>query len=105
MLPWPIFQPMVLVNFITGGNSLDYEDEGRYLYPNYVMWCRENGRKNVSTVQFSNNLIDLARHQLGYTEIERIRVQTTKIRGVRLRQFEDFEPTFVTQTVASCVAS
>jgi hypothetical protein len=24
MLPWPIFQPMVLANFITGGNTIEH---------------------------------------------------------------------------------
>lgn len=57
----------------TTTTHVEYEKSNVWLYPNYCLWCDQNGKKPVSKNQFSTVVIDAARNMLAksYVRYER----------------------------------
>lgn len=73
------------------GNKKDEPSE--FLYPNYVEFCDSTGIKPMQSNNFSSNLVDLCKRQLGLTDIEK--TDRTKhgyyITNIRLRLINESE--------------
>ncbi|MGR0480936.1 MAG: DNA primase family protein [Candidatus Electronema sp. V4] len=65
-----------------------FEYANERLYPNYLRWCRENGRESLSSRRFSESLLDAAQTQGAQVEKQR-RNNGTFVCGLRFRaEFE-----------------
>lgn len=62
-----------------------YKHSNGWLYPNYLTWCRENGRESVSLQKFSASVIDAAQ-TLGVQVKKKRESDGTKISGLRIRR-------------------
>lgn len=75
-----------------------YKHQNAHLYPSYIGFC-EGGNKNpVNLTNFSPSFLDLARHQLGYQDVDKQRHSSgMHILNVRLRREgeDDHLPRFV----------
>lgn len=62
-----------------------YLDADSKLYPNYLDWCRRNGRESLSLRRFRSVTVDMLR-TLGHDVLETRRSAGQGIQGLRLRQ-------------------
>ncbi len=65
--------------------EITYADSDTRLYPNYLAWCRENGRESLCLQRFASVLIDNAA-SYGAKISKKREANGTKILGLRLRR-------------------
>ena len=61
-----------------------FEHSGTMLYPNYLDWCKGNGRSPLSLRRFRSVVVDAVK-TLGYDALESRKSQGRGIQGIRLR--------------------
>jgi putative DNA primase/helicase len=62
----------------------------KYLYPNYIRYCKATRTSSVSLKKFSGLLVDLCKNQLGLDSVEKARDRVgSHILGLRLRTEND----------------
>ena len=66
-------------------SHVEYEHHGLWLYPNYVLWCDQNGKRPLAHNAFSNAVIDVGKHMLGKGFVSKKRRSAgAMIRGIAL---------------------
>ncbi|QBQ56296.1 primase-like DNA-binding domain-containing protein [Nitrosococcus wardiae] len=69
--------------------GVHYRMEGSYLYPNYLQWCRQNGREPLSIRRFRAKVEDMLKNCLRVDVISLRREEGIGIQGIRLRKPEE----------------
>jgi len=69
-----------------------FEYANERLYPNYLTWCKANGRESLSSRRFSESLIDAAQTQGAQVKKQR-KSNGTFVFGLRFRS--DFEKSWL----------
>ena len=73
----------------TTTSHVEYEHDNVWLYPNYVLWCDQNGKKPLAHNSFSSAVIDVAKHMLGKPFVSKHRRRNgALIRGIALGSVE-----------------
>lgn len=66
------------------GGTVVYEDADTKLYPNYLRWCRQQGRESLALRRFRHAIVDMLL-TMGVHVIESRRALGQGIQGVRLK--------------------
>ena len=71
-------------------SRIEYEHAGEWLYPNFVAWCEENGKKPVALNVFSRTAVEIASTTLGWGFVRKgVSSSGAHIAGLRLRRDEE----------------
>ncbi|WP_339138694.1 MAG: phage/plasmid primase, P4 family [Candidatus Electrothrix sp. GW3-4] len=65
--------------------AVSYEHSDDRLYPNYLIWCKENGRESVSNQRFSASVTDAAQTQGAHVYKKKVS-DGMKMFGLRIRR-------------------
>ncbi len=68
----------------TPGGAVVYEDADTKLYPNYLRWCRKQGRESLALRRFRHAIVDMLQ-TFGVHVIESRRARGQGIQGIRTK--------------------
>lgn len=73
-------------------SRIEYENSDQWLYPNYVVWCEERGKKPLACNLFAGTAIDVARNMLGQPFVTKESLTHRRgawLSGLRLHELAD----------------